>query len=248
MNNLLVFIILSSYLVYFAQSCGCMPGRCDVNGTLISGECSTSGVCDCCQVCNSCNQLFGGCLANQFNVGGTNPQFSPAIPANYGLRQSLQTRTSCFQYTSPSGQVVTTGFQSACVTPDLPEGLNITLDGDRLCLVGSPEAVAPSQTYRVIVKGPTSNGLFSTSITFGVIPDCISGSSSSSGSASSSSSSGSSSSTSGSSSCTTGQQQCLTSETYNTCVNGAYGVDQSCPLGTTCHAADAPYQGQIQCY
>jgi len=249
-RSLAILGVFISCCIYLAGACGCYgASSCTVTGeSVLDKNCSVqaTGYCDCCQICNTCEQLYGGCLANQLNANGA-LSFSPAIHDTYVLNESLQTGYGCLQIVEPGEPAVTTGFGATCINPPLPAGLELASPDNtsRRCLIGSPTQVAPPTTYSIYVH-QGSNFVLYTTVRFGVQGICTepSTSTSSSSSSSSSTSTSTSTSTSGSSTCTTGNQRCATSETYQTCAHSVWSETQSCQPGLTCHQSGA----NIYCY
>ena len=143
-----LLLLLAICVVREALSCGCYgPGSCNLEGQI--ARCTIEGVCDCCAVCNTCDQLFGGCAAG--NTQNNNLQFQPPLPPVLNLGQTLG-QYFIVQNEAPAG--LPSLFFPPCVRPDLPSGLviNVTSDG-RLYLTGSPAVITPPTNYLLKARG-----------------------------------------------------------------------------------------------
>jgi len=158
--KLIILFIFS--LISTALSCGCYGANsCTLSNTI--SRCTDDGVCDCCQVCNSCDQVQAGCGTND-----PNGYFSPSVPSYIEINSSV---TFNVEYNGAYG-IYTNG--APCVRPDLPAGLSvITISSpgqvDHYALSGTPTQIVPPTTYTIAFYGPTSNGITRVSFTTAIV-------------------------------------------------------------------------------
>jgi len=214
--------IMVLHLSASVLACGCYgQGSCNVAGTRTEGATACQGMCDCCPVCNSCSQLFAGCLAN--HMTGTvyfQPLLNTSSMYDYsqlGLQLVINVNMGSYTVEAPD---VSPAFLDVCVTPALPTGVTIAAQSRTWVLSGTPTETLPWTTYTIITKGDVemlNRGTFRLSVA--AASNC------------------------NTHTCAPGAQACIDTTHYHTCVqqqNGGYGwlaTSQSCAPGTTCHAS-----------
>ena len=128
--SLLGLLTLAICLVSHTIACGCYgPASCNLDGQL--AFCTTEGVCDCCPVCNSCDQLFGGCAAS--HTSSSDLHFEPPFPSIVNLGQTFG--QFFIVPNGPTGGVPNNSLlYPPCVRPDLPVRAGDQHDGRRPAL------------------------------------------------------------------------------------------------------------------
>jgi hypothetical protein len=221
MFRLAILVIL---LINFSiiDGCGCYgAGSCNTNSEF--AFCTLEGVCDCCAVCNTCNQLLSGCanINTQYDA-----YFSPPLPATFEINQDIG---NYIIMTSSTDQVL---WDPPCFQPNLPNGLSFQVNSqNQLYLSGTPTEIFPSTQYLLKAKGDAEviTGLvFTISVTQRNNSECESHTSDV---------------------CTYRFMRCVTDDSYQTCNLNALGVTfwdnvQHCRTGATCH----PSGNYVYCY
>ncbi|OWA52728.1 hypothetical protein BV898_17174 [Hypsibius exemplaris] len=175
---LFALIIILQFVSQLVDACGCYgQGSCYANGTLKSGPrpADTPGqipcdpfnspvaVCDCCPACNSCAQLFSGCLRPfvKFDVS-----LQPPVPHAYAFNRPI-TPSVVTSVSFPGN--LGTSFIEVCLDKSLPKGLVLAQTSDfRWVLSGTPIETLPLTYYNVLVKGSVGYlgmGWFALSVT-----------------------------------------------------------------------------------
>ena len=235
------FLIVMTAMVMSSNACGCgIPA--DIDGNSANG-CSSDYVCDGCPPCNTCNQLFSGCLSPKFKKDVT---CTPDIPSVLALNQPIEP----IILSSPSQD--SQYWIDVCVNPSLPAGLSIAFNGNKFVLSGTPTEVLKPITYTFYVKG-SANFLSKHSYTFAVQNVCNGNTGGNSTTLISSATViASTGTTSGISTptdtvCTQGYQRCV-SGGYETCYiydantqTYTWGPVQPCGDGTTCQPFNSNY-------
>ncbi|KAG9289576.1 hypothetical protein G9A89_002349 [Geosiphon pyriformis] len=172
MSHMSSFIISAFILAFMTMiliprevvGCGCYgPNSCTPSGNCPynQGFPSSPCFCDCCPVCNTCDQLFQGCAEKAYyqvyNLTLDPPITPPFLVAKVG--QPIQTRTVISQSTN-KWRAILNGYEF-CIRPELPKGLKFGLNDTTSSpsqysvyqLSGTPEIISSPNTYKVIFKG-----------------------------------------------------------------------------------------------
>lgn len=150
MNRFIFALLVVALVALVAPTvlgCGCeSPVSIKTNQLCIHSVMDSTCVCDACPPCNSCDQLQGGCHASDLQ---SNVIFEPSIPSLLPAGKPF----SPYKLTTNKHQTI----WAACVRPDLPDGLSLTLQNSSLpwyfILSGTPTGLVPHTDYKVIVKG-----------------------------------------------------------------------------------------------
>eukprot|EP01114_Cavostelium_apophysatum_P005374 TRINITY_DN1628_c0_g2_i3.p1 TRINITY_DN1628_c0_g2~~TRINITY_DN1628_c0_g2_i3.p1 ORF type:complete len:233 (-),score=40.53 TRINITY_DN1628_c0_g2_i3:96-794(-) len=228
MLNFKLSLTILACCIAFAGACPCFgQGSCNLDGTRsFNGETCNTGYCDCCPVCNSCNQLLAGCLSNM-----QKPLIVSAYNSVFHVGQAITPITLFGNQTCL--------YNDLCIKPELPAGITHNRTSVyEVVFSGVPtETVAPTE-YTVVVKG--CGGFLGRAIlSFGVDNKACSNSQPTT--------TGSNTSGNNGDSCTLGYARCTSATSYQQCAylnrNGDtyWAPTQFCGVGTTCKARDTNY-------
>ncbi len=200
------------FYIYNVKGCGCYgPASCNTQS--IISFCTIEGVCDCCPVCNTCNQLFGGCASLSTNYDA---YFSPNLPSTFNFNENIG---QYFVESSSDNYL----WYPPCIQPALPNGLSMNISEEGLLyLTGIPSEILPPTVFTIKAKADAeviTALTFTLSITDTQGSNCVN--------------------TNTNQVCIYRSMRCLTDKIYQTCnvfQNGTtyWDREQNCRSGTTC--------------
>jgi hypothetical protein len=148
----LIFLSIILYNFHLIFSCGCYgPESCTPSGILCHhDETIDSCFCDCCRVCNTCEQLLeSNCFAHQYSKHyslSTNQsklivKINESIIPNYIIDQT-------------NGEIARY-LWDPCLRRSLPNDIYLTNDTDESYkLVGIPKEKLEETLFEILFKGP----------------------------------------------------------------------------------------------